>query len=188
MALEKTFREFSTQLRKLHDRVQELRVSVVEDKPRSNDAVIVDRFEYAVEDLAGTLDEIMLAAREAQQAVGYPLDIEQARRALTRCQDQFQKLEQEFNTNLISYDRIKDLTSFGAERRGEWPSWVTSVKQGIEQCRQPMLDANKALAECWQEIAEKSGATSISVRTSNVGQKIVTTPANLSRAEKVGIP
>ena len=173
MALEKTFREFVTQLRRVHDRLEELRVTVVEDKPKKNDAVIVDRFEYAVEDLFGAVDEISAAAREAQKAVGYPLDIEQARCALTKCQDQFHKFEQGFNTNLVSYERMKDLSSFGSERRGEWPSWVASVKQGIEQCREPVEAAGRCLAECWAELAERAGMMSVSVKTTNIGQKIM---------------
>jgi hypothetical protein len=47
------------------------------------------------------------------------------------------------------------------------------VKQGVEHCRQPLEDAGKALAECWQELAERVGMTSVSVRTKNIGQKIV---------------
>lgn len=188
MALEKIFREFSTQLRKLRDRLQELRVTVVEDKPSKNDAVIVDRFEYAVEDLLGGVEEMLARAKEAQQAAGYPLDMEQARQSLAQCQEQFHRLEQSFSGNLISYERMKDLTGFGSERRGEWPSWVTSVQQGIEQCRQPMEDARKGLAECWQEITEKMGMTSISVRTSTVGQKIVTGAGDGRAKQKVSVP
>jgi hypothetical protein len=188
MALEKTFREFTTQLRRVHDRLEELRVTVVEDKPTANDAAIVDRFEYAVEDLFGAVDELSAAAREAQQAVGYQLDIEQARRALTKCQEQFHKFEQDFNAHLVSYESIKDLATFGAERRGEWPSWVTSVKQGIEQCREPVQNASKTLAECWEEIAERAGTSSVSVRTVNIGQKIVTAKEPQWSREEKAVP
>jgi chromosome segregation ATPase len=176
MALEKTFREFATQLRRLQDRLQELRVTVVEDRPTSNDAVIVDRFEYAVEDLAGALAAIIQAAGEAQQAAGYPLDMEQARRALTQCQEQFHKFEQSFNANLVSYERMKDLMTFGRERRGEWPSWVASVKQGIDQCKEPVEEASRHLAECWEELAERAGIMSVSLKTTNIGQKIMPPP------------
>jgi hypothetical protein len=34
------------------------------------------------------------------------------------------------------------------------------------------------LARCWQEIAEHAGATSVSVRTTNVGQRIVAKPSD----------
>jgi hypothetical protein len=174
MGLEKTFREFSTGLRKLADRIDELRIAaVVDTPPAKNGGVIVDNLEYAVEDLRGWLQETLAAARTAERAVGHPVDLEKARHALGICQERFRRIEQVYSANLVSYERLKDLTSFGSERRGEWPSWVTSVKQGIEQCRQPLEDARNQLADCWQEIAERVGMTSVSVRTTNIGQKVV---------------
>jgi hypothetical protein len=50
------------------------------------------------------------------------------------------------------------------------------VKQGIEQCREPLDLSTKALAGCWQEIAERVGSTSVSVQTTNIGQKIISRP------------
>ena len=173
MALERTFREFATQLSKLDGRLRELEITVVEDKPPRHDAVIVDTFEYAVCDLRGWVKEARRAADEAERAVDHPVDIESARRALTHSQEQFGRVEHGFAANLVSYERLKDLTSFGAERGGEWFSWATTVKQGIEQCRPPVEEARQALAACWQEIAERVGMTSVSVRTKNIGQKIV---------------
>jgi hypothetical protein len=187
MALEKTFREFCTALQKLRDRVGELRLTVVVDRPSKNDAVVVDNLEYGVEDMLGWLNETIAAAKAAERAAGHPLDLEQARHALTTCQERFQRIEQVFSTNLVSYERMKDLTSFGSERRGEWPSWVTSVKQGIDHCRQPIEETRNYLAACWQEIAERVGMTSISVRTTNIGQKITTSAAEQIDSVKVGI-
>jgi hypothetical protein len=184
MGLEKTFREFSTRLRKLGDRIDELRLAVVVDTPPAkNDAVIVDNLEYAVEDMRGWLQETLRGARTAERAVGHPVDLEKARHALGICQERFRRIEQVYSSNLVSYERMKDLTSFGSERRGEWPSWVTSVKQGIEYCRQPLDDVRNQLAECWQEIAERVGMTSVSVRTTNIGQKVVS-----RAAEEAGHP
>lgn len=173
MALEKTFRELSAQLRRLGDRLQELEVTVVEDRPPANDAAIVDSFEDAVADLRGWVEEALKAAEMAERAVEHPMDIDRARQTLTVCQERFHRIEKDFAVKLVSYERMKDLTSFGGERRSGWPSWVTSVKQGIEHCRQPLEDAGKALADCWQEIAERVGMTTISVRNTNVGQKTV---------------
>lgn len=175
MALEKTFHEFSVQLTRLQDRVDELRLTVVEDKPSRNDAVVVDNVELALEDMAGWLHETRLAAKTAEKAVAPPVDIDKARQALSACQEKFHRVEQVFSASFLSYERIKDLTSFGRERRGEWLAWVNSVKQGIDHCRQPIENAGQALAACWQEIAERVGMTSISVRTTNIGQKISAT-------------
>jgi len=172
MALERTFRELPAQLRRLRDRLQELEVTVVEDRPQANQAVIVDSLEYAVADLRGWAEEALQAAEEAERAVGHPVDLGRARRALSTCQERFQRIERGFAANLVSYDRIKDLTNFGSERRREWPAWVTSVKQGIEHCREPIEGVGQALAECWQEIAERVGMTSVSVQATNIGQQI----------------
>lgn len=183
MALEKTFRDLSRQLRMLRDRLDELRVTVVEDRPRKNDAALVDDLEYAVEDVLGWLNEAVENSAKAERAVAHPVDLEQARQSLSHCQELFHRVDQAFSANLVSYERMKDLAGFAGERRGEWPAWVSSVKQGIEQCPPPLEHSRKALAECWQEIAEKAGTTSISVRTTNIGQKI----ARVKEPENEGV-
>jgi hypothetical protein len=119
------------------------------------------------------LDESLKAVRAAQKAVGTVTDLNAARRALTICQERFHRLGQQFALELVSYEKLKDLATLGTERRGEWLPWSNSVKEGIEQCRQPLEGADKALAACWQEIAERVGMTSVSVQATNIGQKIV---------------
>ena len=73
------------------------------------------------------------------------------------------------------YEKLKDLATLGSERRGEWLPWSNSVKEGIEQCREPLDGVSNALAACWQEIAERVGMTSVTVQSTNIGQKIVST-------------
>ena len=90
------------------------------------------------------------------------------------CQERFHRIEQEFSSGLASYEKLKDLTMLGSERRGEWIPWASSVKDGVGQCQQPLEEASRALAGCWQEIAERVGSTSVSVQTTNIGQKIIT--------------
>ena len=173
MALEATFRELLSELRKLQDTLVAVRLTVVEDKPVRGDAALVDQFEDTILDIMGTLEEGLKAARSAQKAVELPTNLDNARRALTICQERFHRIEKQFATELVSYEKLKDLASLGSERRGEWLPWSNSVKEGIEQCRQPLDGASKALAACWQEIAERVGMTSVSVQSTNIGQKIV---------------
>jgi hypothetical protein len=173
VALEATFRELFSELKKLQDTLVALRLTVVEDRPRKGDAALVDQLEDTILDVMGLLDEGLKAARAAQKAVGHPLDLDGARRGLETCQDRFHRIEQQFSADLVSYERLKDLASLGM-RPGEWHSWAGTVKQGIEQCRQPLDGASKALAACWQEIAERVGMTSISVQATNIGQQITT--------------
>jgi hypothetical protein len=176
MAIEATFRELSGQLRKVQDTLVALRLTVVEDKPVRGDAALVDRFEDTILDLMGLLDESMKRSRAAQKAIESTTDLNRARRALTECQDRFHKIEQQFSSELICYEKLKDLAGLGNTRRGEWIPWASSVRQGIEQCREPLDAASVAMAACWQEIAERAGATSVSVQTTNIGQKIISKP------------
>jgi len=182
MGLEKTFRGFSGELNRLDDRLRELRLTVVEDRPARNDAVVVDNLEYAVEDLLGWVGESLRHAKAAERAVTHPVDLDKARHELAACQERLRRIDQVYSANVVSYERMKDLASFGSERRGEWPSWVTSVKQGIEHCRQPLEGIREKLAECWQDMAERAGTTSISVRTTNIGQKIAAQAAGEGEA------
>lgn len=174
MALEATFRELFSELKKLEDTLVALRLTVGEDKPPKGDAALVDHLEDSILDLMGRLDGCLSAARAAQTAVRHPLDMDGARRALTICQDGFHEIERQFAADLVSYERLKDLASLGSKRGIEWRSWSNTVKQGIEQCRQPLDGANQALAACWQEIAERVGMTSVSVQATNIGQQITT--------------
>jgi hypothetical protein len=171
--LEIAFQDLSMELRKFHDTLVAVRLTVVEDKPTRGEAALVDHMEDTILDLMGLLDEALEAAGHAQKAVGPGTDLQAARRRLTVCQQRFHRIERQFAAEMVSYEKLKDLASLGSERRGEWLPWSNSVKDGIEQCRHPMDGISKALALCWQEIAERVGMTSVSVRTTNIGQKIV---------------
>jgi hypothetical protein len=176
VALEATFQALSSELRKLRDTLIALRLTVVEDKPLAGEAALVDHFEDTILDVMGLLEESLRRARVAQKAIESAADFNSVRRALAACQERFHAIEQRFSSDLLSYDKLKDLTGLGASRKGEWIPWAKSVRQGIEECRAPLDAANKALAACWQEIAERVGMTSVSVQTTNIGQKILARP------------
>jgi hypothetical protein len=173
MALETAFRELFSELGKVYDTLVALRLTVVEDKPAKGDAALVDRLEDTILDLMGLLDEALKAARAGQKSVGSTPDLNGARRAMAICQERFSRIEQTFAVDLVSYETLKDLASLGSERGRDWLTWANLVKEEIEQCRQPLNGASKALAWSWQEIAERVGMTSVSVQTTNIGQKIV---------------
>jgi hypothetical protein len=176
MALEAKFRELIQELGKLRDTLVALRLTVVEDKPAKGDAALVDRLGDVILDMMGFLEEGLRAARSAQKRAGHALDLNAARQALTICQERVHRIGQQYAVELVSYESLKDLANLGHQRRGEWIPWTNSVKQGIEQCREPLDLSTKALAGCWQEIAERVGSTSVSVQTTNIGQKIISRP------------
>jgi hypothetical protein len=165
MALEKTFLGLTLALRRLNDRVSELRLTVVEDRPQKNDASLIDSFEYAVEDMIGWVRDMLISAQAARQSVAHPLDLDRSRRELSACQENFKRVERVFSQNLVSWERMNDLTVFGNERRGEWRPWVLTVQRGVQHCRQPLEEVSAAIAACWEEIAERVGMTSITMQT-----------------------
>jgi hypothetical protein len=184
MGLETTFQGFWISLSRLQDAFDALEVTV-KDK-LNHEAALADGLEEALLDMNGTLNEVRKAAFEAKKAVGHPPDLDQARRSLTVSQDSFHRLERQFAAELVSYDKLHQLAQLGS-RGKQWSHWAHSIEQGIEQCREPIEVSNKALASCWQELAEKAGGTSISIRNAVVGQKVNRSSGGNS-AEQVAQP
>ena len=171
MALEKTFRELVEALKKLSDCVLALQLTTREDAPASGGVALTDGLADAVDDARGWLEESMTAAVAAQEAVCGSIDFDRVRTELSRCQEKFHNVQQTLLSKLLSYEQLRHLTAFGRSRRGEWQAWVKSVKCGLEQCREPMDGANKALVACWEELADRAGRASITVRAASVGQQ-----------------
>lgn len=168
MALEPTFRGLSFCLHQLQDALNELHVTLG-DKPPDDESAMADGLESAVLDLMGTLHEARRAVLKARRSLGHPPDLDRTRRALTLCQERFHSLEKQFASDLVSYEKLNELARLGSGRRA-WLPWANAVKQGIEQCRLPLEQTSKALAACWQELAERLGMVSLSVHA--IGQQI----------------
>ena len=160
MALEAAFRDLSVRLHHLHDALNALQVKLG-DKPIDDEPALADGLETAVLDILGLAEDARTAARVAEKAVASPMDMDRARRALAKCQENFHRVEQQFSNGLVSYEKLNNLASLGSERGGEWKPWAGSMKDAIEQGRQPLEETSKALAACWQELVEHSGTTSI---------------------------
>lgn len=167
MALEVTFRNLSVSVDMLHDALNTLHV-MLGDKPVGPELAVIDGLENALLDTLGELHEARKAALDARKAVGPQTDLDHARRALTICQQKFHRIEQQFSS-LVSYEKLRELVRLG-EKGNEWRSWINSTRHDIEQCRQPMECTSKALADCWQELAERLGMVNLSVHT--IGQQI----------------
>jgi hypothetical protein len=185
VALEATFRGLSVCLHHLHDALNELQVTLG-DKPPDDESALADGLETAVLDLMGALHEARKAALNARRAVGHPVDLDRARRSLTLCQERFHRIEQQFASDLVSYEKLKELARLGNERRA-WLPWASTVKQGIELCRPPLEQTSAALASCWQELAERLGTMNISMQATNVGQQIKMPASVVADLEAEGV-
>jgi hypothetical protein len=76
------------------------------------------------------------------------------------------------SSDLLSYERLAELATFGSERGGEWRGWADSVKEALARSWRPAFEVNQALFLCWQEIAERAGVNAVSVHATNIGQMI----------------
>lgn len=185
MALETVFRELSLSLHRLHDSLNALHATTGDTPPRDESA-LADGLENAVLDMVGTLHEARKAAMQARKAVGHPTNLDSARRALTTCQERFHRLEQLFASELVSYEKLKELARLSSERRA-WIPWASTVKVGIEQCREPLEQTSRALAACWEELAERLGMVNISMQATTVGQQITVPKAKEVDLEVEGV-
>jgi hypothetical protein len=172
MTLAAAFTDLYEHLETLREFLIGLRTTVVEDKPLRGDFVLVDRFGNAADDLRGLLEEALAAAHEGWQAIEEQTDLERARRALTTCQERFNRLTYQFSFDLFSYERLAALNRFGREQGGEWRAWAGVVGNTLHRCQQHVYDVNQALFRCYQEMVESAGTTSVSVRATNIGQQI----------------
>jgi hypothetical protein len=184
MALETTFRQLTVALHKVYDALSALQVTGG-DTPRNDETALADALENTVLDMMGTLHETRKFALQAESAVVHPRDLENARHALTQCQGHFHRIEQQFAADLVSYEKLKELDRLGNERRA-WLPWANSIRQGIEQCRQPLEETSTALASCWHELAERLGTVSISMKATNVGQQITVAEPEVEDLEVEG--
>lgn len=183
MALEQTFRQLTVSLHRLEDALSALHATSG-DTPEDDVSILADRLAETVFDMKGTLYGARRAAVQARKAVSAPTDLDRSRRALTRCQERFHRVEQLFAAELASYEKLTDLTRLGNERRA-WQPWADMVKVGIEHCREPMEQASRALAACWGELAERLGMLNISVKAT--GQKIALTRSKMKDLEVEGV-
>ena len=171
MTLEATFRELSVQLKRAQDCMLALHLTVAEDKPAHGEAAMVEGMDDSITAGMGLLEECIAAARAARKAVEQGR-LDRARRSLQQCQEEYHAAERKFADELVSYERLREIEKMAAKRGAEWISWAGSVKYGLEQCRVPFSRAGRALATCWQELAERSGTTSIVINSQNLGQKV----------------
>ncbi len=172
MALDAAVDNLRNRLDELGDAIAVLQWAAVEDRPPKGDSVLVDIVGGISDDLIALAREARQCAFEAGKALGPPPDLDRVRRLVTTCQERFNALSQRYISELLAYERIAELKQLARERRGGWPGWSTEVTQSIERCRAPVHEANQALFVCWQELADRAGATNISVRAMGVGTQV----------------
>jgi len=154
MALQAILGNLESELRRLFDSVEQLRVAIGDAPP--DDSALVDRLDDQVLDLLGALQECRESARRSRRAVEPAFDFNQVRHELTAAQHALQTVARDYG-EIASYRRLKDLEREASGRGRDWRVWAAAVLQTIEDCQDPVQRVSSALAACWQELAEHAG-------------------------------
>ena len=162
MAIDTALGDLSLRLERLHDALTSLRLTVVEDRPLAGAGALLDRLGEAALDLEQRLGLALGWARRGRQAAGYPCDSEGLRQALASCQAEALHAARELTSEMASCERVGELFALERERGGEWASWARSLRGAVDQCQSLSHDVNEALFECWNQMAERAGATLVS--------------------------
>jgi hypothetical protein len=150
--------------------LEALGTTVDEDRPKQDDIIVAAQLSDDLLATRGLLEEVLSAADEACRAASYPLDSERARRALTCCQQQFQRFAHAFSFELAGHTRFDDLGSIGRERGRGWAEWANVVSQALEQSSALVEEITSTLFGCWQRLAARFAAGSVSIQNTNIGQ------------------
>ena len=185
MALEATFRQLSVSLHKLYDALSALQVTVG-DKPPNDEVALADGLENTVLDMMGTLHEIRKVALEAQKAVTHPTDLDSARHDLTQCQERFHRIEQQFASDLVSYENLNQLARLGKKDACGLHGQRPSARASSNAAGLSMKPARRlaAAGRSWQNIWETSN---ISMKATNVGQQITVAKPKVEDWEIEGV-
>jgi len=187
MGFEAAFSILEAQLHRLAETLTGLHTTVVEDRPRREPAApedtpaLVDILGDGAENLIGYTMEAISAAHDSRTAALHG-DMDGMRRALAACHERGDAVAQHLFAELVTYERIADLARVGRTRGGEWRAWARSVKQALDDCRQPLFDLQQAQLQCWQELAERSSRQSISIQTTGISHPVAADPQRAAQA------
>jgi hypothetical protein len=152
--VESAFRELTSRLGRLADTMLLLRVTAIEERPRSGGAIIrlADAYDDTVEEALGWSEDAFEAAVEGRNATEHALDLERARLAMAACHERYNTLLSHFLSTLASEGELARLARLGGEHGESWPAWVDMLRQAIDSCWGPLLDAGRTIASCREEL------------------------------------
>ncbi len=154
VALERSLRELGASCRTLAARLGELRVTVVEDRPESNDLALIAHRRQAIEDLLGDLTEAGNAIAEGRTAADGS-DDHGVSRAIAAAHETLLRLAGRFATGLGGYEQLSELLALGRNRGRAWSSWSHTVRRAVEECRQALQATEGGILECWRDLSER---------------------------------
>jgi hypothetical protein len=154
MGLRTALEDLNGRLRQLDDAVAALHVTVTEDRPALGESALVDRVENHVSDVLGLVEGALQHAEAASEA------FDAARGAaaiahLFRAHELLNQAASRHYGELASHDALVELLRMGRERGPQWLAWSRVTKSAVESSASLVLETQRALAESWQEAAER---------------------------------
>jgi hypothetical protein len=184
MAIETAFENLQRRLEKLKEEVGELRVNAEDFYPPSQTGqgknghavgqppppvvALADR----ATDLEGEIEAALQATKKAVRAVRHPRNLPEVQRAMTAIQQSLNRALRQQLVEVAAFAPVQSLMQMAREKGDGWPKWTELIKSVMDGCRDHLLQAFEALAECWQELAEKLSANSVLIQSTNIGQHI----------------
>ena len=182
MTLETVFHDLSVQWERLVEELEHgLLWAITETKPDEEHELANQYLDMAT-DLISTAREGWEASRAPTSKGAFNPGL--ATQSLLKCHERYNAMMDLFNSRMASYAGIRRLRRFGRERGRAWRDWAANVRKGLDHCRGPMDDVNRALFTCWQGVAGRTEVPSISLQFTNVGPQIIV-PEGGSRSEGV---
>ncbi len=154
MTVENAIMSLRGEMDRLEQRLLELRVTAVEDRPTGG-ARVAEAFGETAEDLVTQVQESMHAVECAVESARYPADFNRVRHALGNAQRLHHDVLECSSTRLLAYERLLELHSL-AKSGPEWRAWLQVALCAAENCRAPLLRVNRELFHCWMEMAERA--------------------------------
>lgn len=180
MAIEAVFLDLVSAFDRMHEALQSLALTAIEDRPLRDAVLLVERLGNMVDDLRGWASEGRAFAVRAHSAASHPVDGYRAREALGNANKHFIEVEYRFFNEALSQETIGELSLFGRQRGGEWLGWAGSVVAALEACREPLRGLDEAILRAWQELSEHLGLGTLSVWNTNIGHQFVAPPERRS--------
>jgi hypothetical protein len=149
------------------DAMTRLRLTLVEDRP--SDIALADGMAAVVDDIQGWVEECEHALREAPSSSRTSADLEAIVECLAGCRYAVSKMLGQFSQELGARQRIDHLTAVGRERGGAWMRWAGEVKRSIDVSDAALREVVDSLLGCYQEVADRIGAGSVTATASSVG-------------------
>ena len=131
----------------LRDAVQELVMTVLEDRPRGSEVAAIDHLAEVVSEFQGS---VMGAGQELvsiSDARGLPLRLADLDAALAAAQTRYWR-------DLRSHGPVTELRLVSRGRGEEWRTWQISLEQTLLRCEVPLLRAGEAVRHAWREVGE----------------------------------